>query len=101
MKLGALILVVMITFLSWLVYYIPRSQSIKGLGLLILAYLHLIVFRSFLQSRKERRCGYKGHTLTTMKLRKTCQDIDECKEYAGMCPGTLHCTNTEGGFICG
>ena len=34
-------------------------------------------------------------------LRRKCIDIDECKEYRGICEGKLHCTNTVGSYICG
>ena len=47
-------------------------------------------------SYKERRCDI-GFTLTRQK----CTDIDECKEFPGLCEGKLHCTNTVGSFVCG
>ena len=48
----------------------------------------------------DRRCE-PGFALTTQKLVKTCQDIDECKEYKEICVGTLQCTNTVGSYVCG
>ena len=42
-----------------------------------------------------------GFTLKKDKLRRHCQDIDECMNYRGLCKGNLHCTNTVGSYICG
>ena len=32
---------------------------------------------------------------------RECTDIDECKEYGGLCRGNVHCTNTVGSYTCG
>ena len=42
-----------------------------------------------------------GFTLKKDKLRRYCQDIDECTNYRGLCKGNLHCTNTVGSYMCG
>ena len=42
-----------------------------------------------------------GFTLKKDKLQRYCQDIDECKNYPGLCKGYLHCTNTVGSYVCG
>ena len=36
-----------------------------------------------------------------MRVRHKCIDIDECKEFPGLCEGKLHCTNTIGTYTCG
>ena len=36
-----------------------------------------------------------------MWIRHKCIDIDECKEFPGLCEGKLHCTNTIGTYTCG
>ena len=33
--------------------------------------------------------------------RQKCKDIDECKEFKGLCRKNVHCTNTIGSYTCG
>ena len=99
MKLGTLILLTLITFLSWLVDFIPANdKQFPTTGLRVVSYQYCFLFlKSF---RTGRRCEL-GFYLMTKTLRKTCQDIDECNEYSGVCTGNLHCSNTVGSYVCG
>ena len=52
---------------------------------------------------KGRRCEL-GFTMRKFASTQECEDIDECKEYKGICKGkgwgNLHCTNLVGSYVC-
>ena len=101
MRYGTIGMCIITIFLAWLQDHIPmKNRQFWNKG--VRRTINFLSTEKFYSrktsdfSLKERRCEM-GFTLTRQK----CTDIDECKEFPGLCEGKLHCTNTIGSYICG